>query len=77
VTAFKHYHIRTKSQYLHCVKCVIVFHDKRRPNDFGAPEVEAVLSPLAVDSNVAASTQNPALSALLFLYRDRSGVELP
>ncbi len=47
----------------------ILFHGKRRPRDMGSPEVEAFLTHLAVEKNVAASTQNQALSALLFLYR--------
>jgi site-specific recombinase XerD len=47
-----------------------VFHDKRHPLEMGAPEITRFLTWLAVDRNVAASTQNQALSALLFLYRD-------
>ncbi len=46
------------------------FHNKRHPKDMGAPEIEAFLTHLAVKENVAASTQNQALSALLFLYRE-------
>ncbi len=55
----------------------ILFHGKRHPRDMGAPEVESFLSHLAVFRNVAASTQNQALSALLFLYREMLGVDLP
>ena len=73
----KHYSIRTETQYVHWVKRFIVFHGKRHPKDMSAAEVEAFLSHLAVDGNVAASTQNQALSALLFLYRDVLGVDLP
>ena len=73
----KHYSIRTETQYVNWVKRFIVFHGKRHPKDLGAAEVEAFLSHLAVDGNVAASTQNQALSALLFLYRDVLGVDLP
>ena len=73
----KHYSTRTETQYVHWVKRFIVFHGKRHPKDMGAAEVEAFLSHLAVDGNVAASTQNQALSALLFLYRDVLGVDLP
>jgi integron integrase len=47
----------------------IMFHNKRHPKDMGAPEIEAFLSHLAVQRHVAASTQNQALSALVFLYR--------
>lgn len=55
----------------------IFFHGKRHPAEMGAPEVARFLSSLAVDGHVAASTQNQALSALLFLYREVLGVELP
>ncbi|MCV4607193.1 phage integrase N-terminal SAM-like domain-containing protein, partial [Escherichia coli] len=48
----------------------ILFHDKRHPADMGADEVRAFLTHLAVEQNVAASTQNQAFAALLFLYRD-------
>lgn len=77
MTAFKHYHIRTKSQYVHWVKRFIVFHGKRHPKDMGAAEVEAFLSHFSVTGNVAASPQNHALSALSFLNRDVLGVDLP
>lgn len=55
----------------------VIRHDKRHPADMGAPEVRRFLTSLAVDGRVAASTQNQALSALLFLYRDVLGVDLP
>ncbi len=55
----------------------IFFHGKRHPAEMGAPEVTAFLTSLAVHSKVAASTQNQALSALLFLYREVLGVALP
>jgi hypothetical protein len=51
----------------------ILFHGKRHPREMGAPEVEAFLSDLAVNGQVAAATQNQALSALLFLYREALG----
>ena len=66
----KHYSIRTEQAYVGWVKRYILFHDKRHPREMGAPEIEAFLVHLAVDLNVAASTQNQALSALLFLYRE-------
>jgi integrase len=47
----------------------ILFHDRRHPKDMGSPEIEAFLTYLAVELKVAASTQNQALCALLFLYR--------
>jgi len=55
----------------------MLFYGKRHPKDMGAPEVEAVLSHLATDRKVSASTQTQALSALLFLYREVLGIELP
>lgn len=73
----RHYSIRTEDSYLQWVRRFILFHHKRHPVDMGAPEVEAFLTYLAVERNVAASTQNQALSAILFLYRDVLGVDLP
>ena len=73
----KHYSIRTEVQYLQWVKRFILFHDKKHPLDLGAAQVEAFLTHLAVEGNVAASTQNQALSALLFLYREVLAVDLP
>ncbi len=54
-----------------------LFHGKRHPAEMGAPDVTAFLSSLAVQANIAASTQNQALSALLFLYRDVLAQDLP
>lgn len=73
----KHYSIRTETQYVQWIRRFILFHGKRHPRDLGAPEVEAFLTHLAVEGNVAAATQNQALSALLFLYREVMGIELP
>ena len=73
----KHYSIRTETQYLQWIKRFIFFHGKLHPRDLGAIEVEAFLSHLATEGNVSASTQNQALSALLFLYREVLGVVLP
>jgi integron integrase len=66
----KHYSIRTEESYVDWIKRYILFHKKRHPKDMGPAEVEAFLTHLAVEGNVAASTQNQALSALLFLYRE-------
>jgi site-specific recombinase XerD len=66
----KHYSIRTEEAYIAWIKRYILFHHKRHPQEMGASEIEAFLPHLAVDRNVAASTQNQALSALLFLYRE-------
>ncbi|MGA9961783.1 MAG: integron integrase [Azonexus sp.] len=73
----KHYSIRTETQYLQWIKRFILFHDKRHPREMGAVEVEAFLTHLAVAGRVAAATQNQALSALLFLYREVLNIDLP
>lgn len=73
----KHYSIRTERTYLDWIKRYILFHHKTHPAQMGAPEMEAFLSHLAVVGNVAASTQNQAKSALLFLYREVLAIELP
>jgi integron integrase len=66
----KHYSLRTEETYLDWVRRYILFHKKRHPKEMGAPEIQAFLSHLASQRNVAASTQNQALSAVLFLYRE-------
>jgi integron integrase len=73
----KHYSLRTESAYLGWIKRFIHFHGKRHPSDLGKKEVEAFLTHLALERNVAAATQNQALSALLFLYGEVLGLELP
>ena len=65
----RHYSIRTEQTYLDWIRQFILFHGKRHPNDLGEAEVSAFLTHLAADRHVAASTQNQALSALLFLYQ--------
>ena len=74
---FKHYSLATERQYVHWVKRFILFHNKRHPHEMGSAEVEAFLTHLAVDGHVSASTQNQALSALLFLYREVLEQDLP
>lgn len=71
----KHYSIRTEEVYVDWIRRFILFHDKRHPKEMGAPEIEAFLTHLAVNQNVAASTQNQAFSAILFLYKDVLGKE--
>ncbi|MGK2913280.1 MAG: phage integrase N-terminal SAM-like domain-containing protein [Porticoccaceae bacterium] len=66
----KHYSIRTETQYVQWLRRFILFHGKRYPRNMGTTEVEASLTNLAVERNVTASTRNPALSAILFLYRE-------
>jgi integron integrase len=73
----KHYSIRTEDQYVFWIRRFIVFHGRRHPREMGAAEVEAFLSDLAVKGRVAASTQNQALSALLFLYKEVLEIQLP
>jgi integron integrase len=65
-----HYSIRTEEAYINWIKQFIIFHNKRHPDEMGAAEISRFLSYLARERNVAASTQNQALSALLFLYRE-------
>ena len=66
----KHYSIRTEQACVDWIRPYILFHGKRRPQEMGKPEVEQFLSHLAVERNVAASTQNQALSAILPLYKE-------
>jgi integron integrase len=65
----KRYAIRTEKSYLDWIRRFILFHGKRHPADMGAEEIAAYLSHLAIEGRVSASTQNQALSALLFLYQ--------
>lgn len=73
----KHYSIRTEQAYAQWIKRFILFHEKRHPSAMGAEEIRRFLSHLAVGGRVSASTQTQALSALLFLYPEVLGVELP
>jgi integron integrase len=72
----KHYSIRTEQAYLQWIRRYILFHRKRHPREMAAPEVESFLTYLATTRSVAPSTQNQALNAILFLYREVLGVEL-
>ena len=65
----RHYSRRTEKTYVAWIRRYIFFHGKRHPADMGAPEITRFLTSLAVEGKVGASTQNQALSALLFLYR--------
>ncbi len=73
----RHYSIRTEKSYVSWVRRFILFHGKRHPRDMGAPEIETFLSHLAVNGRVAASTQNQALAAILFLYKQVLEIDLP
>jgi integron integrase len=66
----KHYSIRTEQAYIDWIKRFIIYHGKRHPKEMAEEEVADFLTHLARDLNVAASTQNQALSALLFLYKE-------
>ncbi len=71
------YALTTERTYCHWIKRFIRHHDRRHPRDMGAAEVEAFLSHLATAEHVAASTQNQAMHAILFLYKQVLGVDLP
>lgn len=73
----KHYSLRTEQAYVGWIRRFILASDKRHPRDMGVAEVEGFLSTLATRGQVAAGTQNQALSALLFLYREVLSIELP
>jgi len=68
---------RTEQSYTDWIKRFIIFHNKRHPKEMGAPEIRDFLAHLVNDRNVAPSTQNQALHALLFLYREVLQIELP
>jgi integron integrase len=72
----KHYSIRTEDAYVQTIKRFILFHHKRHPAEMGVDEIRQYLSHLANERGVSASTQNQALAALLFLYREVLGREL-
>ena len=72
-----HYNIRTEEAYTDWARRFILFHQKRHPKNMGAAEVEAFLSHLATERSVSSSTQNQAKAALLFLYKQVLGIDLP
>jgi integron integrase len=71
----KHYSIRTEEAYVQAIRRFILYHGKRHPKEMGVDEIRQFLSHLATQGHVSASTQNVALSALLFLYREVLGRE--
>ncbi len=73
----RHYSIRTEDAYTDWVRRFVLFHGKRHPRDLGPAELSEFLTWLAVERHVAPSTQNQAKSALLFLYREVLGIDLP
>lgn len=72
----RHYSARTEDAYVHWIRRYIVFHKKVHPSTLGAPDISRFLTWLAVERHVSASTQNQALSALLFLYKAVLGVDV-
>ena len=66
----RHYSLRNEQAYVQWIRRLIFINDKRHPKDMGAEEVQAFLNHLSTNRRVAASTQNRALCALVFLYRD-------
>lgn len=77
VLRLKHYSMRTEAVYVGWIRRFILLNGKRHPRDMGEAEVEGFLSQLAVQGKVAATTQNQALAALLFLYKQVLGIDLP
>lgn len=73
----KHYSLRTEQAYTAWIRRFILANGKRHPRELGSVQIEAFLSQLASEHDVAAGTQNQALSALLFLYREVLGLDLP
>ena len=69
----RHYSHRTEQAYVGWIRRFVIFHEKRHPTEMGAEEIRRFLTALAVQRHVSASTQNQALAALLFLYRDVLG----
>lgn len=73
----RRYSFYTERVYVGKIRKYIFFHQKRHPQEMGSREIQAFLTPLAFHRNVAASTQNQALSALLFLYKNVLNQDLP
>ena len=73
---YRHYAHSTERSYLQWVKRYILFHNKRHPKDMGVEEISTYLNYLATKCNVSASTQNQALNALVFLYKEILNLEL-
>ena len=77
VTRLRHLGLRTEEAYWNWIKRFILFHQKRHPRDLSSEHISQFLTHLAVDGQVAAPTQNQALNALIFLYRQVLKIELP
>ncbi len=77
IIRIKHYSIRTEQAYLQWIRRYIRFHGKRHPRELGADALTAFLSDLAIRGQVSATTQNQALNAILFMYREVLKIQLP
>jgi integron integrase len=77
VARLRHMSLRTEESYVSVIRRFILFHGKRHPRELGAEAIRAYLAHMAIEEHVAASTQNVALHALLFLYREVLAIELP
>ena len=77
VARLRHLSLSTERTYSDWIKRFILYHGKRHPSEMGSEQIRQFLSHLAVDGRVSASTQNQALCALLFLYRDVLQIDLP
>ncbi|KAI9134322.1 phage integrase N-terminal SAM-like domain-containing protein [Acaryochloris sp. CCMEE 5410] len=73
----RHFSHKTEKSYIYYIRSFILFHQKRHPREMGIDEIHIFLSHLAIDKQIAASTQNVALSALLFLYQHVLSIDLP
>jgi len=73
----KHFSLKAEKSYIYYIRDFIVFHNKRHPREMGVAEIRAYLSHLAVEKNVAVSTQNIAQNSLLFLYQQVLQINLP
>ena len=74
---YLHYSLRTEKSYVYWARWYIRFHGLRHPIDMGAPKIQAFMSYLVNERNVAAATHTQALSALLFLYKKLLKIKLP
>jgi integron integrase len=74
---YLHYSHRTEDAYVYWVRFFVRWHGLKHPRDMGAPEVQSFLTMLANERHASSSTHNQALSAILFLYREVIGTELP
>ena len=72
----KHYSMKTEEAYVHWIKRFILFHNKRHPKEMGEKEINQFITHLAVKEKVSASTQNQALCAIVFLYKQVLKIEL-